>query len=179
MFAHLSDDRRPHGHTVQSYDHREETCPIPAASSSSSEGGGSSRPAAPGLEGRIRDTRWRSPAPHPGRDRQARLELHHPSPRPRGDRASCLRSIALRCTASRRSRGAARPRCRTSGARMMVLPHRLCTAGALGLLSRRALVAAARLIPPQPRASTSRRRGAVRHLAQVMRRRHARRGGSR
>jgi len=56
-----------------------------------------------GLEGRIRDARRASPRGNPRRDRQARLELHHSSHRPAGDRTAAR---AARASGRASSRGA-------------------------------------------------------------------------
>src|SRR5262249_17450289 len=107
-----------------------------------------------GLEERIRGPRGASPRGNPCRDRQARLELHHSSYRPPGDRTVARAACAFGRAAPRRD-GRQPPELRRASreARMIAgLPLGFAQPLVLlGLLSLPVLWWLLRLIPPQPR----------------------------
>src|SRR5262252_6154573 len=107
-----------------------------------------------GLEGRIRDARRPSSRGDPRRDRQARLELHHPSHRPAGDRTPPRASRASGRASSGRDgqRPSARRRASQETGMITGLPLGFAQPLVLlGLLSLPVLWWLLRLIPPQPR----------------------------
>src|SRR5205807_8661474 len=88
------------------------------------------------------------------RDRQARLELHHPSHRPAGDRTLARAACASGSAASRRDgqRPSERRRASTEAGMFAGLPLGFAQPLVLlGLLSLPVLWWLLRLIPPQPR----------------------------
>src|SRR6516164_9391538 len=106
------------------------------------------------LEGRIRDARRASPRGNPRRDRQARLELHHPSHRPASNRAAARAARASGRASSGRDgqRPPARRRASEEAGMIAGLPLGFAQPLVLlGLLSLPVLWWLLRLIPPQPR----------------------------
>ncbi len=114
-----------HGHTVQIVDPAEETFPYSGrVEFIEPEGAGSiTAGRAEAWKREYETPRRASPRGNPGRDRQARLELHHPSHRPAGDRTPARAACAPgRAAAGRDGQRASERRGATGEARMIPRP---------------------------------------------------------